>query len=125
MKICSKCNEAKDESEFSLVLCRGKRVVSAKCKNYSTGKGKQIRNENSRKYRRTNEGRTKERARSKVNQAIKEGLLINPHKCSICDKSGYIEAHHEDYTKPLDVIWLCKNCHENIHHLNEGHVSGE
>ena len=34
-----------------------------------------------------------------------------------------VEAHHKDYNKPLEITWLCKKCHENTHHLNEGQTS--
>lgn len=35
--------------------------------------------------------------------------------CSIggCEKTG--ERHHGDYSKPLDIVWLCKTHHEQIH----------
>ena len=49
-----------------------------------------------------------------VEAAIKAGILVKPDACSICgcNKDEHrIEAHHYDYTKPLDVIWLCSSCH--------------
>lgn len=49
-------------------------------------------------------------ARNSVNYAIKKGYL----KRGACDKCGSIEkieGHHEDYSKPLEVIWLCKKHH--------------
>jgi hypothetical protein len=35
--------------------------------------------------------------------------------CQICGKSGELEGHHADYSKPLEIIWVCKNCHSHIH----------
>jgi ribosomal protein S27AE len=41
--------------------------------------------------------------------------LIRPDTCSKCGESGYIVAHHHDYDKPLDVIWLCLRCDRQLH----------
>jgi len=89
----------------------------------STPEGKARRNANSRKYRRTAEGKLKENTRAKVNAAIKYGKLVKPTNCTICGKECNTEAHHVDYNKPFEITWLCKQCHENIHHLNEGQES--
>lgn len=34
-----------------------------------------------------------------------------------CSKCGSLEAekHHDDYTKPLEVVWLCRSCHLELH----------
>lgn len=54
----------------------------------------------------------KQRARWEVRKAIKKGSLIRPQICSNCHKeSKHIDAHHPDYSKPLEVTWLCKSCH--------------
>ena len=29
-----------------------------------------------------------------------------------------VQAHHEDYTKPLEVTWLCSACHAKVHKLS-------
>ena len=34
--------------------------------------------------------------------------------CSVCGMSP-AEKHHEDYTKPLEVTWLCKAHHQQLH----------
>lgn len=51
------------------------------------------------------------RARGIVASAIKKGI-IKPCVCW-CGKKA--EAHHEDYSKPLDVVWLCKKHHMERH----------
>ena len=51
------------------------------------------------------------RAKDAVKKAIQRGKLIRPKKCSRCGKGGRIEGHHPDYSKRLEVIWLCKKCH--------------
>ena len=52
-----------------------------------------------------------------VQAALKAGVLIRPDRCSACGCTSaehVIEAHHYDYSRPLDVIWLCVPCHRNV-----------
>jgi hypothetical protein len=52
-------------------------------------------------------------ARMEAQKAIRKGELI-PMPCLRCGNSK-TEAHHEDYSKPLDVLWLCNPCHRQLH----------
>ncbi len=56
--------------------------------------------------------REKINAHAKVHRAVKNGTLIRSKTCELCgtDK-GKMEGHHDDYSKPLDVKWLCRLCH--------------
>jgi ribosomal protein S27AE len=51
------------------------------------------------------------RAQAVVANAIRSGRIVRPDTCSKCGATGKIDAHHEDYSKPLDVTWVCKKCH--------------
>ena len=59
--------------------------------------------------------RDKYLARNKVRYAIKAGELNKPDFCSLCGCICIPEGHHEDYLKPLEVIWLCSACHHAVH----------
>lgn len=56
----------------------------------------------------------KHKARDAVKRAKKSGKLI-PQPCFICGETK-VHAHHEDYSKPLDVKWMCVKCHHAEHH---------
>lgn len=58
----------------------------------------------------------KERVRSLTRMYIKMGTLVKEN-CTICGTNENIEAHHEDYTKPLDVMWLCRKDHRKLHKM--------
>lgn len=58
---------------------------------------------------------TPEQARSMVNTAILNGVLVRD-ACEICGDTKKIDAHHDDYSKPLKVRWLCKSCHKKLHY---------
>lgn len=54
------------------------------------------------------------KARYSLNDAVKSGKIIKPKKCQLCDIETKLEGHHHDYSKPLDVKWLCNRCHNLI-----------
>lgn len=54
-----------------------------------------------------------------LGNAVKRGDMVKPKFCSRCgkhDKSRNIHAHHHDYSRPLDVEWICAKCHYDEHH---------
>ena len=53
------------------------------------------------------------RARDKVKYALRKGTVQRKPcaKCE-CEKT---QAHHPDYSRPLDVVWLCAGCHALEH----------
>ena len=66
-----------------------------------------------RSYRADPQLKVKHRAREELNRAVKCGR-VNKSPCLGC-KNPEVEGHHEDYSRPLDVIWLCKKCHTAMH----------
>lgn len=64
-------------------------------------------------YYADNEKRRKRNVRMKINNAIHNGK-VKRGECVVCgaDKA---EAHHPDYNKPYDVVWLCKQHHRDVH----------
>jgi hypothetical protein len=54
----------------------------------------------------------KYKAQNAVNNAIARGKLKR-EPCKICGAKAH--AHHEDYSKPLDVIWVCPEHHAEMH----------
>lgn len=58
---------------------------------------------------------TKQRAQDEVRAAIKRGDLQRPTCCADCGRTVEVHGHHDDYAKPLDVRWLCRQCHAAEH----------
>jgi hypothetical protein len=61
-------------------------------------------------------------AHLRVTAAIAGGKLTRPSICSSCGHPGIIHAHHDDYSKPLEVIWLCSACHIERHRSKAGEL---
>jgi hypothetical protein len=55
------------------------------------------------------------KAHSAVRDAKLSGRLVPPEQCTQCGTVGPVQAHHHDYSKPLDVEWLCVPCHRKRH----------
>jgi hypothetical protein len=54
-----------------------------------------------------------EKARYQIRKALEQGILVRPEVCENCGIPAKEppQAAHDDYTQPLDVRWLCRNCH--------------
>jgi len=65
-----------------------------------------------------------EQAHNLTEKAIAKGLLV-PQPCEVCgfegraeDGRNLVQAHHDDYNKPLQVRWLCQSHHHEWHQTN-------
>lgn len=57
---------------------------------------------------------SRKKANTAVNNAIRDGRL-NRQPCWVCGNKAV--AHHADYDRPLDVVWLCQSHHKQAHAL--------
>lgn len=58
----------------------------------------------------------KKAAANAVNNAVRDGRLVRqPCEFDGPECSGRVEAHHEDYSRPLNVRWLCVAHHKARH----------
>ena len=133
-KICFKCKETKALTEFYKHPQMSDGHLN-KCKECNKADALKHRLENIEKIRRYDRDRAKrpermkanaeinkiwrsedkrrQKAHSAVYSAVKSGALIR-QPCCRCGEQKTV-AHHEDYNKPLDVVWLCQPCHKQRH----------
>jgi hypothetical protein len=134
MKNCFKCNTVKPLNEFYTHPRMADGHVN-KCKECYKNDSTTNRNKNIEKVRAYDRARSKEPERikaskeiirawraedsrrvlahSSVARAIRRGELIR-QPCCRCGSEKTV-AHHEDYEKPLEVVWLCQPCHKQRH----------
>ena len=62
--------------------------------------------------------------------ALGKGLIIKPESCEHCGvknpktaRGSALQGHHFDYSKPLEVMWLCSFCHRKQHILEKQRMS--
>jgi len=56
-----------------------------------------------------------------VGNAVRDGHLVPWPVCAVPECNCKPEAHHPDYSKPLDVTWLCPAHHKQAHALIKDH----
>lgn len=65
----------------------------------------------------TDEQKKKANARAYLKEYVKRGY-IKKEPCIICGTMEKLEAHHPDYSKPLEVVWYCREHHLEFHKQN-------
>lgn len=137
MKTCRKCFEDKDLSKFYrhkqmfdshlniCIECTKKRVSKHRKENidkireYDRERGKlprRIKNTKETTSSRRKENKDYYFSHTKLGDALRGGKILKPKICSWCtEHHKQIEGHHHDYSKPLEVTWLCSPCHKKLH----------
>lgn len=104
-------------AEFDKLLKREVRRIVRRVQNSIRGvAGTDKRREYKRNWRRENA--LKHRAHTLLERVVASGKVIKPERCQRCaalTPKENLHGHHNDYTKPLAVEWLCPQCHANDH----------
>ncbi len=113
-KKCSKCKIIKSRDNFRLAKMTTYKTVSGEIKAYYNHRTvcKLCQNKRVIEYQREHPEKTAIRLKTK--KAIIQGI-IKKENCSVCDTSENLHVHHKDYSNYLDVVWLCKTHHEELH----------
>lgn len=124
-KLCLACKRAYDASWRARRKSEGRPVrikpkprsreyeVAYEAKYYQRADVKARRAKNMRDYTKRPDLRPRHEARWRARRAIKSGRL-KPLPCEICG-ANEVHAHHDDYSRPLDVRWLCPTHHREHH----------
>lgn len=62
----------------------------------------------------------KDAARMTLIKAVQAGRKFRPDRCQDCGIRCVPDGHHHDYSKPIEVAWLCKTCHGETHGFFDG-----
>jgi len=104
-------NHCKDCVKYRVRLHRAKNVDRIRA--YDRARGARQTADDIILYRKQNP--EKYYAHCKVNNAIRDKRIEKPSRCVNCGKQCHLHGHHEDYSKPLFVEWLCPVCHNKRH----------
>ena len=64
-------------------------------------------------------------ARDAANNEIKAGRLVRLSYCQLCgEREIMTEAHHADYARPKEVIFICPKCHRVADRCKQAREAG-
>lgn len=52
---------------------------------------------------------------NRTHYLIRSGELPIPMLCDDCNQKRKLQAHHQDYSRPDFISWLCRSCHCKRH----------
>ena len=94
---------------------------------WKTAKERKRSSDNQKKLRKDPVQKLKHDARRYTNKMKRRGKT-QQLPCAECGRFES-QAHHEDYNRPLHIVWLCLECHTNLHNelkrQNEGKPAKE
>ena len=107
---CKECNKLDSKKDYRNNI--DEKIAYDKKRN-ATQERRDAAREKQRKHRAENP--LKYKARTAVGNAIRDGRLKRK-PCVYCESEERVQAHHKDYSKPLEVVWVCFKCHRQKEH---------
>ena len=49
-----------------------------------------------------------------ITKKAKAKGILHGQPCARCAATIGVQAHHDDYTRPLKIVWLCAPCHHAV-----------
>ncbi len=112
-KVCVKLREESEEiRKYRLKYLKSEKGMAVKEKYSSSEDGRRAAVRATKKYDKNNP--LKRIAQNKLNGAVRF-KKIKRMPCEVCGSISKIHGHHKDYDKPLEVIWLCRQHHAELH----------
>ena len=152
MKKCNACNTEKPESEFykGHAKCKSCYILKVKAhreekadyyREYDNNRANLPHRVEARKaYSKTDQGKEhskvakqkwqkenviKRAANLIIGNAVRDGKIIKPLNCEVCNcKPSRLHGHHDDYNYPMTVRWLCSKCHTAWHKEHGSGING-
>jgi hypothetical protein len=114
---CNSCGTCERCERAAYMRSWYRRPGNAQAQRESAKRSRQRRLEEVRAYDRARGHRTygegKDVARNILNKAVVRGD-VERKPCEVCGNPK-VDGHHEDYAKPLEVRWLCRKHHMELH----------
>lgn len=106
---CRRCHNATSANKDREKHLETRRNIDAR---HRANNAKTLANKTA-EYRQQNPEKTA--AHTAVNNAVALGKLAKPAACEDCGQKKRLHGHHDDYSRPLAVKWLCSVCHAAEH----------
>ncbi len=125
MKHCQACKGTKNlhvNSTYTNPITGMKRInlmcrecTSLRLRKYrESPKGKEVFKEIMRRQYQIHKVKCLARQKLAQSRRRKNNPTIKPNKCEMCKRIKPLDGHHEDYSKPLEVKWICRQCHFKV-----------
>lgn len=130
---CDECKELKGKFDDQEYRINHKEQINNHYKIYRINNVDKIKNYYNKNREKLIEYQRSPEVRKKSNEKKKQDYYKNPNKfksrmyvyyyinipegqlCERCKENKAVQRHHEDYSKPLEVKFLCNKCHNEVH----------
>lgn len=65
----------------------------------------------------TEEKAARRKIKAYTNNMIRRGHIKRRTCCEACGSRFLVQGHHVHYEFPIELLWLCKTCHEDMHNF--------